>query len=90
VSDTASLLPCSPGSGSLLALPSTTTNINAHPSGCNDRRGACRRSRALARASATRSLSDPDASSDSVTAVRTIEREPARQWRAGLCEVGRS
>ena len=41
---TASALPCSPGTGWLLALPSTTTRITAQPSGRSDRRWRCRRS----------------------------------------------
>ncbi len=87
---TASPLPCSPGTGWLLALPSTTTRITAHPSGRSDRRWRCRRSRARARASATRSLSGPEPSCDSVTALRTIERDPPRQGRAGERDAGRS
>ena len=41
---TASALPCSPGTGWLLALASTTTRITAHPSGRSVCRCRCRRS----------------------------------------------
>ena len=75
---TASALPCNPGTGWLLALPSTTTNSTAQPSGRSVPRCRCSRSWARARTSATRSLSGADDRCEPVTAGRTIERRPAR------------